>query len=179
MSVRTIFRREEPAGRLMSLLRGRQNGTIAILIGHLQFRHLLDRRSGFEQFIHLHCPEMNIVHVKPYGGDASGFKECLERLRAEHPDLAGLYLTGSGQPEIYDAVREITPEVKFIAHEVTKHTRAALADGSLDVVVGSNLRDVCRLAVEASLTEKQFEAGKTEICVHFVENLPRTAEPPE
>lgn len=69
--------------------------------------------------------------------------------------------------------------MKFLAHEVTEHSRAALADGTLDAVVASNLGEVCRLAIEASLTEKTIEAGRTEICVHVAENLPTPASGPE
>jgi LacI family transcriptional regulator len=160
------------AARLMLGFVPAPRGTVAILIGHLQFRHLLDRRSGFEQLLALNCPDLTPIHVRPYGDDASGIGPVLEELRELHPDLVGVYLCGGGQPEIYGAVKALEPGVTFIAHEVTERSRAALADGSLTAVVASDIAEICRLAVDAALSEAPVQSTFASIRIHVPENLP-------
>ena len=159
----------------MAQFLGRQEGSVATLIGHLNFRHLLDRRSGFEQLLAVSNPDITVVHGKPYGSSATGFSDVLARLIADNPDLLGIYLSGSGQPEIYDAVRDIAPHLKFIGHEVTSCSRAALADGTMDCVVASDLDEIGCLAVQTATAEVAVKPPPSRVLVHVLENLPPVA----
>lgn len=160
------------AGRLMAQMLCHKAGSVGILIGTLALRHLLDRRSGFEQFLSQYAPELHPVNMRPYGSDAGGFRGALEKLIADNADLKGIYLCGSGQPEIYDAVREIGPDLKFIAHEITSCSRKALADGTLDFLVASDMGELGQEAVAAAIADKSAAPKRVRTLIYMAENLP-------
>ena len=164
------------AARLMVGAVGGRSGAVAILIGHLQFRHLLDRRAGFEQSIGADSRDLRVVHVPPYGSDASKFAQVFEDSVRGIEDLAGVYLCGGGQPEVFEAVRSIDRDVAFVAHEVTRTTRAGLRDGSLGVLVANDMEEVARRAIEVALADAPDSVTRCGIRIHVLENLPPEAE---
>lgn len=171
------FQSGRTAGRLMAELVGDEAGKIAILIGHLQFRHLLDRRSGFEQVLGMKRPDLTPLHIRPYGGDGSQFQAVLDDLVTNHPDLKGIYLCGGGQPQIFAAIKEADLQVKFVAHEVTEVSRRALSDGVLNAVVASDMVEIGQQAVRAAMSETPPQTRPSRINIYFQENLPPQGEP--
>lgn len=163
----------QTAAKLMLTALGGKTGSIAVLIGHLQFRHLMDRRAGFEQSVELSHRNLKIVHVPPYGGDAKGFVEIFKATVASTPDLVGVYLCGGGLPEVFRAVKLLAPNVRFLAHEVTEATREGLADGTIDAIVAMNMEEVAAKAVEAAIAERTTPFRQCQINIHLLENLPR------
>lgn len=159
------------AGRLMSQITLGQPGELLVMTGHLEFRHLLDRRAGFEQFINLSGAPQTIHFAEPYGCCSQNacriLEETLELLR----NPVGVYISGGGQPGLYELLETI--DIKAITHEVSEVTRPALAKGALDVVIGHDIGDLCYKALKTAIeVPRQGSVVRCGIDVFVLENLP-------
>lgn len=154
------------AGRLMLEITGGNAGEIVAMIGHLQFRHLIDRRSGFEQFISQNSRVNPVVFAEPYGGDVNAARDIAEAVHRDYPNLAGIYLCGGGQPPLFEAMGKM--RAKKIAHEVTDFTRTAIFLGDLNLVIAQDVVEVAKTALNAALGNvdgKVFMPCRTNIYV--------------
>lgn len=162
------------AGRLMIGALGPEQGTVAVVLGHLEFRHLLDRQSGFQQIIGLERPDLDVALTRPYGTDRKKALEIVDGLIANHPRLRGVYLGGGGQPYLIEALSKLSDRnVITIGHEVTGPTRAALRSGAMQFVLAHDVHEVGRKAVDAIFDAKISGPQICEIKIHVSENLPK------
>jgi len=161
------------AGRLLTAMLPKPEGSVVILLGHLQFRHLLDRKSGFRQIVGMLRPGL-IMHTSPaYGTDPQTARDIVEQEIARHADLVGVYLAGGGQPAIIAALSGLTSRgIVTIAHEVSHVSRAALQNGTLSALVGHNVYEVGQKALDAALGNDVGD-GTCGINVYLQDNLPR------
>ena len=87
----------------------------------LQFRHLLDRQSGFQQVLGLERPDVELVLTRPYGTRHEDAAEIIRDLSGVGPGLAGIYLAGGGQPHLIERMTAeggIAPVI--IGHEAAQ-----------------------------------------------------------
>jgi LacI family transcriptional regulator len=165
------------AGRLMLNAIGPAKGTVATLIGHMQFRHLLDRRSGFEQMVGLQRPEMTLFTSKAYGTDPIVAQDIVRALVLQHRDLRGIYLCGGGQPKLIEALRSLpVPKPIIIGHEVTAHSRRALLDQTFSFIVANDPNEIGRKAIDAALRDAPLSDPTCSVSIFVAENLPQTAD---
>lgn len=161
------------AGKLMCQIAGIGEGEIAILIGHVQFRHLLDRQSGFQQTLALRRPDLTVIQTKPYGTEPWRARDIVKTLREQHPQLKGIYLCGGGQPHL---IEEFTswPSSKpvVIGHEVTVDSRSALASGTYNLVVAHDVLELGRKTINFAIDRPSFETPFCGINIFVSENLP-------
>ncbi len=63
----------------------------------------------------------------------------------KHADLAGIYCAGGGMEGAISALRESgrARDVMLVVNEITDETREALQDGTVKIVVGTPLRQLC------------------------------------
>ena len=63
----------------------------------------------------------------------------------KHPDLVGIYCAGGGMEGAVSALREARPpgEITLVVNELTDETRQALQDGTVSIVIGTPLRQIC------------------------------------
>ena len=156
----------------MSALVPRRAGTFVVLIGHLQFRHLMDRYAGFRQVLKQRAPDFNVVLSDPYGTDKKGVFDSVGQLGNLYPDLAGVYLLGAGNPSIYQALDRLhEANVPVIAHELTPLSRKALERGHIDAVIAQDSLDVARGALRCAFGLAP-EPPVCEIRIFMAENLP-------
>ena len=158
------------AGRLMLHMVGHRPGRLAVLVGHLRFRHLLDRKSGFEQFVGLNSEAHRVVFNEPYGTDPAQVLRALEPLLAGSEPLVGLYLCGGGQPGLFEAMRAMQCDVRIIAHEIHDFTRAALFDERIDIVLAHDL-DMLAERVFAAASPSVAPPDPIPIAIHVKESL--------
>lgn len=161
------------AGRIMGELVTSGPGNVAVLIGHLQFRHLLDRQSGFQNTLGTLRPELTIHQTRPYGTDPENARHIVKELFERVPDLKGLYLSGGGQPAIIQALRETAiPDCFIVGHEVNATTRVALQDGLFQVLVAHDVEEVGRKAIDVALGLDDRTEILCKINIFVSENLP-------
>ncbi|WP_300032420.1 LacI family DNA-binding transcriptional regulator [uncultured Roseobacter sp.] len=107
------------AGQLMASLVAPGKGRVAVLIGHPQFRHLLDRQSGFQQALAINRPDLSVEPCHPYGADPAQAAAIVRNLMSDRQNLRGVYLAGGGQPYLIDALRVTRgAQPVVIGHEV-------------------------------------------------------------
>lgn len=160
------------AGRLMVDTADKPKGEFAVIIGHLQFRHLLDRRSGFEQFVTASKSDHPVVFAEPYGPDPDTARRVVNDLIKTYPNLAGFYLCGGGQPAVFEAIA--SSNVPAIAHEVTPLTRDALSSGALNFVISHDMEELGRNVLNAARCTTNCPSNvPCGINIYVPENLPQ------
>jgi len=147
------------AGRLMLNMVHHTPGRLAVLIGHLQFRHLVDRKGGFEQFIGLNSQIHEVVTTPGFGLDAHRATQIVQQLDRDDTPLVGVYLCGGGVPSIYDAVTALRSAPSFVAHELNATTRELLIDDELDAVIAYDMRDLAEKAFAAAAGDRIDRSG--------------------
>lgn len=161
------------AGRMMAELVPPGSGEVAVLIGHLRFRHLLDRQSGFQQTLGTSRPELSILPTRPYGTDPQTARQIINDVLERKDNLKGIYISGGGQPEIIRALQKAqTPDRIVIGHEVNTLTRAALYDGTFRMLVAHDVYEVGRKAMDSALELDDRSNVFCGINVYVPENLP-------
>ena len=159
------------AGRLMCELIETGPASVAVLIGHLQFRHLLDRQSGFQQALGLARPDITIIQTKPYGTDPALAKKIIRDVSKR--GLSGIYLCGGGQPALIDEIEALSnPLPVVIGHEVTEKSRQALVKGTYKLVIAHDVKEIGRKAIDVCLYPDTPENPNCSINIIVTENLP-------
>ncbi len=162
------------AGRLMLNMLPEKSGEIAVLLGHLQFRHLLDRQAGFQQVVGLARPALNLISTAPYGTDREKAAEIVGTLVKSHPNLVGVYLAGGGQPYLIEALTTaVSAGTVVISHELTRHTHKALEKGLLTAILAHDVLEIGTKAISAALDADDTGDPACKIDVFVAENLPK------
>ncbi len=161
------------AARLMAAMVPPGEGEVALLLGHLQFRHLLDRMSGFRQALGMARPDLTVIQPPAYGGDPEMVRRVVHGLAARGETLRGAYLSGGGQPNLIDALSSsCTQPLTVIGHEVTPATRRALDEGRFQAVLAHDMVDVGRRAIEVALGVRCPDDADCAINIYVRDNLP-------
>jgi len=169
------------AARLMAGMTPAGARTVALLIGHSEFKHLLQRRAGFRETLSQLRPDLTLVETRPYGGSDGDSNLVVEDAFAQNPDLAGLYLAGGGQPHLIDSLaRRRSADTVVIGHELNPVSRAALMSGTIQALICHDMEQVARQAFDAAIQHMKvarlnasgFRRPPCGISVYFPENLP-------
>lgn len=161
------------AGRLMSRMLPSGESKVGLLLGHLEFRHLLDRRSGFQQVLGITRPDVTLHETRPYGTDPTKACEVVAELLKKTPDMRGLYLAGGGQPTLIEALRSLAqPDLVVIGHEVNELSRAALLDNTFAALLSHDVNELARKSLETVISGKFDGPVHCTINVLLPDNLP-------
>ena len=161
------------AARLMAAMVPPGPGEVALLLGHLQFRHLLDRMSGFRQVLGLARPDLTLIQPPAYGADPTVAKAIVEDLGNKATLLQGVYLAGGGQPELIDAIAACTNHpIRAIGHETTPAMRRALFEGRFQAVLAHDMGEVSHKAIDIVIGLGNPQDGACHVNIHVPDNLP-------
>lgn len=147
------------AGRSAASLLGRfcRTGTIGVIAGSLALRDHRLRAQGFAAVLADEYPGIDLLGPFEAHDDPGETEALAERLLGGQRPLAGLYNLGAGNAGLIAALRRASHRPSTIVHELTPDTRAALADGVIDVVIDQNPEGEVRAAIE---TARALIAGK-------------------
>lgn len=162
------------AARLMARFLPPGPGQIGILLGHYQFRHLMDRMAGFRQTLGLLRPELGIIQPAPYGNDPQQAMAAIAEMETAGDALRGVYITGGGQPVILSSLSECDHEdLVVLGHELSQASRAALLDGRLAALLAVNMNQLAQRALDAAM-DPGFDPDEAlcDIHLYLPENLP-------
>ncbi len=127
------------AGQLMGkMLRG--GGRVAILSGPSNMTAHRKRVGSFCEEIGTYRPAITITEtIDISDSDAKGYR-VTGRLLAEHPDLAGLYITGAGVAGICRAIVEAgrAGKVRVVCFDFVPTTKEYVKDGVIDFAIGQD-----------------------------------------
>ncbi|CAN7568636.1 LacI family DNA-binding transcriptional regulator [Mesorhizobium caraganae] len=137
------------AGWSLSKLLNR-SGKIGMLIESYQYRAYQEREIGLRNYILEHEPGMELCEGVYGIATNSVVERMFEELLARHPDLRGLYFIGAGVAAVLRTLETLPPERRLhvVCHELTPVTRAALASGTVGIVLDSPRKDLAREIVD-------------------------------
>lgn len=143
----------EAAGRTAAALMGRflhgEKGELAVIAGSLTVRDHRQRLEGFLAGLKADYPDLAVLPVVEGYDEPSKVHEKISALFRHKPNLLGIYSLGAGNRGLIRALRERQPKRRLpvIVHELTKHTRAALTDGLIDIVLNQDAGHEVRSAI--------------------------------
>ncbi len=154
------------AGYVLGRLLGGRAAKVALFAGSLSYRGHQEREMGFRHVLAEEFPALDIVELREVLDDRARAYAEASALLDRHPDLAGVYNIGAGNPGIARALRERgrARAVVFLGHELTEGSKPLLLDGTLDAVIDQNPRVEAREALN--------------LLVHAVRRLPYAGHPP-
>jgi len=100
-------------------------------------------------------PHLGILPVLESRDDWQRVEKVTAQMLADHPDLIGIYNVGAGARGIVTALENAgrQKQITYIAHELTDHTRRALVDGTIDVIINQNAGHEVRSAVRVLMAK--------------------------
>lgn len=131
-------------------------GKIGIITGSHRYRNQEMKEIGFRSYFRENEPDFTLLEPLSTYESSAVAQEVTEKLLTDHPDLAGLYITGGGISGAIAALRAhgTAGKMVVIGDELTNVTRTALLDGTLTLVISHPLdrmsRDLIRGMVKAA-----------------------------
>jgi LacI family transcriptional regulator len=137
----------------------RTPGKIAILVGNHRYRCQETNESGFRSYFREHPRGFELLEARSTFETASIAREVSERLLEEHPDLAGLFVSGGGITGAVAALRESgrAKQIVTVGYDLTEATRAALLDGTINFLISHPLHALAEQAIAAMI--RAIEGG--------------------
>ena len=171
------------AGRTAASLMGRflrgASGSVAVVAGSMLLRDHAERRFGFEQVLRTEYPNLIALPAVEGHDNAAVAETALGSELDRHADIVGVYSLGAGNRGVLAALRKrgLAGRVCAIAHELTEHSRAALADGAFAALLcqdpGHEARSAVRM-LRALADGVPFDAGqeRIRIDIYLRDNVP-------
>jgi LacI family transcriptional regulator len=124
-------------------------GKIGILMGNPRYRNQEMNEAGFRSYFRELAPEFTLLEPMSTFEAAAVAQEMTESLLFDHPDLAGLYVSGGGISGALAALRSTgrAGKIVVVGYDLTDVTRAALLDGSMTLVISHPLDRLARDAI--------------------------------
>jgi LacI family transcriptional regulator len=134
-------------------------GKIGTLVGNHRYRCQETNESGFRSYVREHPRGFELLEAVSTFESASIAREVTERLLEQHPDLAGLFVSGGGITGATAALRASgrAKEIVTVAYDLTDVTRAALLDGTINFLISHPLQTLGHEAIAAMV--RAFEGG--------------------
>lgn len=128
-------------------------GKIGILMGNPRYRNQEMNEAGFRSYFREHAPEFFLLEPISTFESAAVAQEMTEKLLADHPDLAGLYISGGGISGALAALRGSgrAGSIVVVGYDLTDVTRAALLDGTMTLIISHPLARLARKAVDGMI----------------------------
>lgn len=136
-------------GRFLQPRTSAEGQSIAVLAGSMLVRDHRERLEGFRSLLASDFPSLEVLPVLEGRDDPAQVHEILLELFQRHADIAGLYSVGAGNRGLIRALKEQRGAAlrAVIAHELTEHTRDALLDGTIDVILNQDAGHEVRSAI--------------------------------
>ncbi|WP_194097176.1 LacI family DNA-binding transcriptional regulator [Marivivens aquimaris] len=120
-------------------------GKLAVFVGGNRWHGHDLREVGFRSYIRAEAPSFTVLDTLVNLETRKVTYEATLDLLHRHSDLTGIYVAGGGMEGAIAALRESRKagEVSLIVNELTHESRAALADGYVQMVNVTPLPELC------------------------------------
>lgn len=140
------------AGSLMGRFLGGREGSVMVLAGSMLVRDHAERLQGFAQSMARISPTNPILPVLEGQDDPERSEKLVREALGKFQDCIGLYSLGAGNRGMIRALEHHATEnragaLRVIAHELTPHSRAALAAGMIDAILNQDAGHEVRSAI--------------------------------
>jgi LacI family transcriptional regulator len=146
-------------------------GKIGILVGNHRYRCQEMNESGFRSYFREYAPGFQLLEPISTFETAAVAEEMTEKLVQQHPDLAGLYISGGGISGALAALRTcgVAGKITAVGYEMMDITRAGLLDGTLTMVIAHPLQRMAEAAIAGMIKAATAEpgAGKQTVILPF------------
>jgi LacI family transcriptional regulator len=171
------------AGRTAASLIGRfvhaDSGHVVVVAGSLALRDHVERRYGFEQVLRTEYPHLTPLPTVEGRDDHREVERLVRNFLAADDQIVALYNIGAGNRGMIAALEASgrAREIVCVCHDLTRHTRPALIDGTVDAIVnqdaGHEVRSAARV-LTALCEGADVVPGqeRIRIDVFFRDNLP-------
>jgi LacI family transcriptional regulator len=128
-------------------------GKIAILVGNHRYRCQETNESGFRSYFREHSSGFELLEARLTFESSTISHEVTSEILRQHPDLAGLYISGGGLSGAIKALRESgrSKDIVAVGYELTEFTRAALIDGTMDLLITHPMQNLADQAIAAMI----------------------------
>lgn len=130
-------------------------GPVGILIGSHKYLGQALAEISFRSYLRELAPQFVPLEPLVNFDDPRVAFEATIGILDGHPDLAALYNAGGGMAGMIDAIRlrGAGDRVAAVCNELIPETRAALIDGSIDLVLATPTKRIAEIAVDAMVSE--------------------------
>lgn len=137
------------AARLMGLLCGAEQGSVAVFIGSHAFHGHHEREEGFRELLASEFPGLSLLPPIETGEQSARSRRAMTDLLRSTDDLRGVYCVGAGRRGIVEALQGVPRAARPFAifHELTDTARSWLAEDRIDIVIDQNARLIAEQAV--------------------------------
>ena len=140
------------AGRTAGGLIGRfcngRAGKVLVVAGSMKLSDHMDRATGFADVLNAEFPELEIAGPVETNDDADNVRQAVTAALKADPDITAIYSLGAGTRGLIEALAgQAQQKLTVVAHEVTDHSRQALAKGLFDAVINQDCGHEVRSAI--------------------------------
>lgn len=136
-------------------------GKIGILLGNPRYRNQEMNETGFRSYFRELAPDFTLLEPLSTHEASAVAQEMTEKLVADHPDLAGLYVSGGGISGALAGLRStgMAGKIVTVGYDLFDVTRAALLDGTMTLVIAHPQDRLAREAVQAMVAACASPSG--------------------
>lgn len=149
----------------------REPGKIGILLGNHRYRNQEMNESGFRSYFREHNSDFTLLEPLATYESAAAGRELVEGLLNDHPDLCGIFISGGGITGALAALRDTPKRDDFVAvgYELFDETRAALIDGTLNMVISHPIETFARETLSTLVKAKKAgtDGGAQRVALGF------------
>jgi LacI family transcriptional regulator len=124
------------AARMVGIAHAGQAGSVQTFAGSMDAQDHSERFAGFCDVIAADFAQITVLDPIITNDDADILKGQAQKLLDEQSNLTALYNVGAGNSGLIAALRMSTKKRPFcVVHELVAHSRQALLDGHIDLVI--------------------------------------------
>ncbi len=128
------------AARLIGVSHGGLPGVVQVLVGSLQAQDHSDRLKGFQEVLTRDYPQLTLLEPVTTRDDDEAVQAAMQRALTElqdEPEVSAVYNVGAGNSGLVEALTQYEKPQRFfcVAHELVPHSREALLNQHIDVVI--------------------------------------------
>ncbi|PRY94838.1 LacI family transcriptional regulator [Hasllibacter halocynthiae] len=151
---------------------------VMVILGSAIARDHVDRRLGFDMVMRADFPHLT-VGASAEGRDDADLVEAIVRgaLTGRRPPAA-IYAAAAGTRGLVAALKGLRSRPVTVVHELTPHSRRALEDGLIDLVIDQNPAQEVRMAIGALAALREGRAppaAPLTLDIYVRDNLPARA----
>jgi LacI family transcriptional regulator len=126
-------------------------GKVGILLGSHRYLSQELAEISFRSYMREHAPQFQLLEAIVNLDDERLAYEGVMDMVGSNPDLVGIYAAGGGAEGLIRALRDekAGDRVVAVCNELVPHSRAALIDGIIDLVLGTPIVPMSSRLVEA------------------------------
>lgn len=136
------------AGGLIGRFHGGRAGKVLVVAGSMKLSDHMDRATGFADVLNAEYTDLEIVGPVETNDDADAVRQAVTAALKADADITAIYSLGAGTRGLIEALPDREQcKLAVVAHEVTEHSRQALADGLFDAVINQDCGHEVRSAI--------------------------------